>query len=477
MGKPLLLSVLFLLTGSVLFGQKKLERHWGKNYLDVAYSAAATNDGGYIITGLTKNGIADPYGEIIVIKTDAKADTLWTLVYGGPKLEGGNSVIQTADGGFMVSGHTEDFGAKDCDAFLMKLDKNGNYEWLKVYGDDADDISEGVIQLPDGGYVFAGITASYGNPPGGLENRHVYFVRTNSTGEVIWTKYYASNFVDYGYSIAAMANGGFLAVGWSQSSGQETDGWLFRLKDNGDTLWTRLYKKEGDSRYFKIIPTLDKGYVIAGYTTLNMLSKPQGLLIKLDADGNQRWEKTFGTTSEGITFHDIAQLPNGNFMLTGANFSTDTAGVAYILTTDADGNKLLDDLCGGSGSYTTSIAVQGNNSYLVAGTSSQYGDPYGDLYYMEVDNTISGIPAVSFALPHIFPNPVKDRSSIILPTSEAYRSTSLDIVSIDGKFIYSLKNVMAKDLIIYRNSLPAGSYLFIVNCKDGKVYRGKFEVD
>src|SRR4051794_19782614 len=102
--KNLLLSAFcYLMFSSTLFAQKQIEGHWGKRGYDVAYSSAATDDGGYIITGLTQSG-ADTIGDIIVIKISAKGDTMWTLVHGGPKLEGGNSVIQTADGGYMVSG-------------------------------------------------------------------------------------------------------------------------------------------------------------------------------------------------------------------------------------------------------------------------------------------------------------------------------------------------------------------------------------
>src|ERR1700733_5249857 len=89
----LLPALLFFILQSNIFAQKVIEGHWGKQYLDVAYAIAATSDGGYIMSGLTKNGIPDAYGDIVVIKTDAMGDTQWTMVYGGPLLEGGNGVM------------------------------------------------------------------------------------------------------------------------------------------------------------------------------------------------------------------------------------------------------------------------------------------------------------------------------------------------------------------------------------------------
>jgi hypothetical protein len=469
--------LLFIIFPDVLFAQKTIEGHWGKKDLDVAYSAAAASDGGYIMTGLTLSA-GDTNGDIVVIKTSDVGDTQWAFTLGGPKIEGGNSVIQTADGGYMVAGHTEDFGARDCDAFMMKLDANGNRQWLKVYGGYADDISEGIIQLPDGGYVFAGITASWGNQPNDKESRHVYFVRTDANGDTAWTKYYAGKVGEYAYSIAAMANGGFLANGWSLSFGNgEYDGWLFRLKDNGDTLWTRLYKNGGGTMFYKILPTQDNGFVMAGYTTQTTTCKKQGFMVKLDAAGNELWRQTYGDTTQGITLHDVAQLPNGNFMLTGTSFAADPTGNVYILTTDANGNKLTDNVCGGTTSYANAIAIQGNNSYMVAGATSKYGDTYGDLYWMEVNNTIAEVPTIKKVSPSLYPNPVTDRSVVVLPETEAYSSVRLDIINLFGQVVFTGKDIPANKIVIDRTLLASGTYMFRVTCKDGAVYKGRFTAE
>ena len=475
MKKAIILSVSALLICAGLQAQKVTEGHWGKKYLDVAYSAAATDDGGYIITGLTKMGMGDAYGDIVVIKTDALGDTMWTFTYGGPLLEGGNNVIQTADGGYMVSGHTEDFGADDCDAFLMKLDKTGKHEWFRVYGGEDDDISNGVTQLADGGYVLAGETASYGNPPSDSETRHVYLIRTNSTGDTLWTRCYAGHGAEYMYTIVPMAAGGFLSVGFTSSRGHgELDAWLMKLKDNGDTTTTWLHQAAGDSRFYKIIPTTDNGFMVAGYTTLAAGGHPLGMLTKLDADGNQLWCKTYGDSSKGLLLNDIAQLPNGNYMVAGINYAADPTGEAYVLTTDGSGNVITDGVYGGAGSIATSIALQGNNGYLIAGMSTQYGDSYGDLYYREVNNTISNVPGVNVPLPRIFPNPVTDRSSVILPESEAFQTVALEVTDLKGNVVYKQENIPAKDLVLDRKLLASGTYFFRAMCKDGREFTGKF---
>ncbi len=475
MKRTCILILLLLSATSYIFGQKTIEGHWGKQYLDIAYSAAATDDGGYIMTGLTKMGFNDGYGDIVVIKTDAQGDTMWTFTYGGPLLEGGNNVIQTSDGGYMVSGHTEDFGAQDCDAFLMKLDKNGKHEWFKVYGGINDDISNGITQLADGGYIFAGETASFGNPATDSETRHVYIVRTNSVGDTIWTKHYGGTGSEYSYNAVPMLNGGFLSVGWTTSRGQgEQDGWLLKLKDNGDTTATWLYQNPGHTRFLKIIPTTDNNFMVAGYTTVTKTCKTQALVVKLDANGNELWSRTYGDSSHAAIVDDIAQLPNGNFMLSGGSSAVDTTGNVYILTIDGNGNTITEQLCGGHGSIASAIAIQGNNSYLVAGTTTQYGDSHGDLYYMEVNNTMSNVPGVSIPTPRFYPNPVSDRSSLILPESEAFQTVEVEVLDLNGNVVYKKENIPAKDLIIDRNKLSSGTYFYRATCGDGRKFEGKF---
>ncbi len=472
----LLLSVIILFC-SRLSAQQAFEGHYGNQKLDVAYSAAATNDGGYIITGLTQS-MVDSNGDIVVIKVSAHGDTSWSRTFGGPFLEGGNFVMQTADGNYMVSGHTEDFGAHDCDVFLMKLDQYGNNMWIKTYGGDSDDISESVVELQGGGYVIGGMTASYGNT-GSATNRHLYFIKTNSTGDTVWTKVYAGSGIEECYSIAAMQDGGFLAACWTTSRGNTAgDGWLVRLNASGDTLWTRLYKNGADTRLYKILPTMDNGFMVAGYTT-PATGGNEGLIVKLDANGNELWKKTFSDPSAGIIFHDVTQLPTGNFMFTGGSYPTTTTGNVYILTTDANGNKLTDQLCGGTNSWANTIASQGNNSYLVAGSAAKYGDPDGDLYFMELDNTISAhVPTVTGQQPRLYPNPIREQPAIILlPEAEANGTVHIDVFTKDGRNVYSKDNIRAKDIVISRDQFPPAQYHFRIICKDEAQYTGEFVVE
>ena len=139
---------------------------------DGGSSVQQTTDGEYIIAGSTSSfGNEDVY----LIKTDEKGDSLWTKTFGG----GGSSVQKTADGGYIITGGTFFFGNGDEDVYLIKTDDSGNEEWTKTFGGADEEGGSSVQQTTDGGYIICGNTESFGN--GGSD---VYLIKTDENGNI-----------------------------------------------------------------------------------------------------------------------------------------------------------------------------------------------------------------------------------------------------------------------------------------------------
>jgi hypothetical protein len=152
--------------------------------------------------------------DFYLIKTDSSGDTLWTRTYGGDDIDEGFSVQQTADGGYVIAGVTESFGAGDMDVYLIKTDSSFDTLWTRTYSGEGDDHGYSVQQTDDGGYVIAGFTESFG---AGEED--VYLIKTDSSGDTLWTRTYGGVGFDYGRSVQQTEDGGYVIAGYTNSFG------------------------------------------------------------------------------------------------------------------------------------------------------------------------------------------------------------------------------------------------------------------
>ncbi|MCK4575773.1 hypothetical protein KAU34_05160, partial [candidate division WOR-3 bacterium] len=138
---------------------------WTKEYggteYDWSYSVQQTSDNGYIVTGFTESYGAGGY-DVYLIKTDSIGDTMWTKTYGGAGDEEGLSVIETSDGGYLIAGYTDSFGAGYNDVYLIKTDADGDTIWTKTIGGTGSEKAYSVQEISEDEYIIAGSTSSYG---------------------------------------------------------------------------------------------------------------------------------------------------------------------------------------------------------------------------------------------------------------------------------------------------------------------------
>jgi PGF-CTERM protein len=121
-----------------------------------------TSDGGYIIAGYTRGDVGYTRGDFWLVKTDSNGNELWNKTFGGAEPEWAYSVQQTSDDGYIIAGYKRLMDVSGKDFWLVKTDSNGNKQWDLTLGGINDEIAYSVQQTTDGGYILAGVTASYG---------------------------------------------------------------------------------------------------------------------------------------------------------------------------------------------------------------------------------------------------------------------------------------------------------------------------
>jgi hypothetical protein len=254
---------------------------YGGAYYDVAYSVQQTSDGGYIVAGVTHSFSAGGY-DIFLIKTDANGNVQWAKTYGGTSGDGAFPVQQTSDGGYIVAGVTNSFGAGGSDVFLIKTDTSGNIQWAKTYGGTNDDRATFVQQTSDGGYIVAGWTRSFG-----AGYTDIFLIKTDTSGNIVWAKTYGGTSYDWAYSVQQTSDNGYIVGGYTGSFGVGTNIFLIKTDTNGNIVWAKTYRGAHWDYAYSVQQTSDGGYIVAGHIQpLDLDGEKDIILIKTDANGD-----------------------------------------------------------------------------------------------------------------------------------------------------------------------------------------------
>ena len=210
-------------------GNRVWDKTFGGEGWHYAPSVLQTVDGDYVIAGSTQDSIAvSP--DAWLIKTDADGNLIWDKTFGGGGHDRFNSIMQTADGGYIIAGNTESYGAGEWwDAWLIKTDADGNQVWDKTFGGVQSDGARSVQLTADGGYIIAGRTESYG--AGGSD---AWLIKTDAGGNRIWDKTFGGESWDYATSALQTVDGSYIMAGVTHSSGAgEEDAWLIKIDTSG----------------------------------------------------------------------------------------------------------------------------------------------------------------------------------------------------------------------------------------------------
>jgi hypothetical protein len=379
-------SLIALLSAACLTSIASAQTNWWKTfggpYDDEGYSVQQTTDGGYIISGYNTYSAAHA-NNVYLIKTDSSGDILWTRTYGGTVRNGfGYGVQQTADGGYIIGGCTYYGGFN---AGLIKTNASGDSIWARAYAGYGEAHGYSVQQTSDAGYIIAGCTF-------GPTYNDVYLIKTNASGDTLWTRTYGGANADCANSVQQTADGGYIVGGYTASFGAGlSDFYLIKTNASGDTLWTRAYGGPSEEYGKSVQQTSDGGYAITGYTFSFGAGYDDVYLVKTNASGDTLWTRTYGGTGAFDRGYSVKQTADGGYFIAGctASFGPGTPQYinVYLIRTDAEGDTLWTKAAGGTNDdWGYSVQQTSDGGYIIAGYTRSFGAGGEDVFLIRTDS-------------------------------------------------------------------------------------------
>jgi uncharacterized delta-60 repeat protein len=298
---------------------------------------------------------------------------LWQKEFGSAKGDGAMSIAPATDGGLIVAGSTASKGAGGTDAWLIRLDRDGEVLWDKTYGGKGDDSVQSIQVLADGGFIAAGITNSRN-----ADGSHTWIMRLDASGITLWEKVFGpkdetvprlDSYVIYseGRAVAALPDGGLVAAGSTIGKGPGIkNACVARFDASGTVVWEKTYGGAGISQAHFVAALPDGGFAVAGHA-----NRKDAWIIRLDAEGALLWERRFG----GTWSNHAALMPDGGLAVAGALGRRAESGMppfggnGWVVRLSSSGNLIWERLVGESGMVLTSVAALADGGIIAAGVN------------------------------------------------------------------------------------------------------------
>ncbi len=310
-------------------------------------------------------------------ESETPAVSTWVKTYGGTGWEYGNAVVNSPDGGFVIAGGTSSFGAGASDVYLLKVDAEGNVVWERSFGGAGSDVANDLCVGHDGGYIIVGTTHSFG-----AGNSDILLIGTDFSGSKLWQKTFGGDKYENGHAVIPTADGGYAVVGWTSSfDAQPNSVYFIKTDANGEAQAEKIYGVGGEVGH-DLMQTADSGFVIVGSTESFGVADDNNnaYVIKTDKFYNIEWDKPFGGL--GNDFGYAAVLDNNRIIVAGWTGSYGAVGYdAYLFSVDLAGDLLWETQYGGSGyDGANALTITTGGEYVVVGHRGDEGDSSGGGY-------------------------------------------------------------------------------------------------
>ena len=366
-------------------GDEQWSQTFGEGYWDFGKSIQQASDGGYVIAGYVNGGIGG--GDAYLLKVDENGEEQWSQIFDFGIAE---SIQQTTDGGYIITGYDSS------DIHLLKTDENGEQQWSQTFEESFNDRAMFVQQTTDSGYVITGYTSvinSLGNAA-----RDIYLLKTDENGEQQWSQTFEESFNDRAMFVQQTTDSGYVITGYTSvinSLGNAArDIYLLKTDENGEQQWSQTFGGPGNDKAHCVQQTTDGGYIIIGedeedvYNPGNdfWIANSDVYLIKTNELGQEEWAQRFGEAGNDCG-RSVQQTSDGGYIIAGyVTPGENQNSNIYLLKTNDTGEEQWSQTFGGAGDDTAqSVQQTSDGGYIIAAHTSTINNISNGVYLIKTD--------------------------------------------------------------------------------------------
>jgi hypothetical protein len=445
------------------------------NLIASEHLSTLSPEGDLVITAARDSIFSSQFStQPFIMKIGSNGDSLWTAYYwfGNYIRNLPYGITRHPAGGYVLTGITENLYTTGEDEFFFRISEDGDTIRRIVYEINDRQLPNDIQSTPDSGFVLCGEKSSEDG------QFCIGLTRTNSIGDTLWTRNYVPQDPDedWGLSIDIVPSGGFIVAGQYRQrfpAPGHTYGYLWRINDWGDTVWTKPVAHTTYNVHAKVktFSTPDGGFVYLGYVQGVDSFTTTCYLVKLDSQGTIIWERYLHDGFVQQCPKDMALVGSSGYLVGGWGQVNDFVDPCPLLIRVNTSGDTLWTLRLPEYAYATfqTIQVLEDGGYLLTGAISEHQffvmrtepDPVSVGFYNS--------PAITYSLCKIYPNPFNNMTNILfsIPFSERLSLRVYDLLGREVAILKDEKMIVGEYTIPFNASaLPSGIYFCKLSGKD-----------
>jgi hypothetical protein len=462
---------------SGLVAQSGFIRYYPTTYDKTSREILRTSDGGYLIAGVTNT--TDPNDcQAYVMKVNSGGDFEWDHIYGGAKPDYPYSMVQTTEGDFLIAGFSQSYGSGDYDIYLLKIKNDGTELGRWTYGGSGNEEAREIIPTADGNYALVGTTSS------SVSSRQIIMLIVNSSGAILQNWKFGGAGEEFGNSVQQCADGGFVILGQTFSFGSQGETYLVRINSSGTKLWESHFPGSVYAEGIAVVADISGSFTFivrdststADIDVVVMRADAGGSLIP----GNTR---RYGAALKD-TPKRIRATPDGGYIIGAISRSfeppqPDPPPDMWILKLNSSLDTMWTRLFGlEEHEHCHDVKPSADGGYIAVGHTGSYPSPNRKIYFVKMNGNGDVVVSLTenklVASLNIFPNPSTGNIYVECGNSAPIL---ISVFNAMGQLVYQGTNEAIRPgepRVVNMNGYPHGFYLLSVLSGTEKVTKKIF---